>query len=77
MASASCLGCCRPPELRAIPCARRRFIEGVTRDLYLDDPHEVEVYRLTFRRLADLAAGPSRSREMIAAMIASYDRRLR
>lgn len=53
------------------------FIEGVTRDSYLDDPPEVEVYNLTFRRLADLAADPSKTREMIASMIVGFGSRPR
>ena len=52
------------------------FIEGLTGDLYLDDPRDVEVYNLTFRKLVDLAADPERTREMIAAMIESYGAQL-
>jgi hypothetical protein len=52
------------------------FIEGLTGDLYLDDPHEVEVYNMTFRTMVRLAAGASRTREMITAMIARYDAQL-
>jgi transcriptional regulator with XRE-family HTH domain len=48
------------------------FIEGLTRDEYLKDPHEVEVYNMTFRTLVHLAAGPDATREMIAAMIVRY-----
>ncbi len=48
------------------------FIEGLTRDEYLKDAHEVEVYNTTFRTLIHLAAGPRTTREMIARMIASY-----
>ncbi len=52
------------------------FIEGLTGDLYLDDPHEVEVYNTTFRTLAHLAASPATTREIISAMIASYSAQL-
>lgn len=48
------------------------FVEGLTRDEYLDDPHEVEVYNATFRTLVDLAANLDVTREMIAAMIVRY-----
>jgi transcriptional regulator with XRE-family HTH domain len=48
------------------------FIEGLTRDEYLEDPHEVEVYNVTFRTLVNLAASPDATREMIAAMIVRY-----
>ena len=48
------------------------FIEGLTRDEYLEDPHEVEVYNTTFRTLVDLASSPDATREMIAAMIVRY-----
>jgi transcriptional regulator with XRE-family HTH domain len=48
------------------------FIEGLTGDLYLDDPHDVEIYSTTFRTLVQLAASPDASRDIIAAMIPSY-----
>jgi transcriptional regulator with XRE-family HTH domain len=48
------------------------FIEGLTGDLYLDDPDDVEVYSTTFRTLVHLAASPGTTREIIAAMIDSY-----
>jgi transcriptional regulator with XRE-family HTH domain len=48
------------------------FIEGLTGDLYLEDPHDVEVYNLTFRTLTDLAASPEVTRDIIASVIGSY-----
>ncbi len=48
------------------------FIEGLTGDLYLDDPREVEIYNTTFRTLADLAVSPDATLDIIAAMIPSY-----
>jgi transcriptional regulator with XRE-family HTH domain len=48
------------------------FIEGLTGDLYLDDPRDVETYELTFRTLTQLAAGPEATRDIIAAMIPNY-----
>jgi transcriptional regulator with XRE-family HTH domain len=48
------------------------FIEGLTRDLYLDDPDEVETYSTTFRTLVQLAASIDTTRAIIAAMIPSY-----
>ena len=53
------------------------FIEGLTGDLYLDEPSEVEVYNATFRTLSNLAADPGDTRKIIDAMIRSYRRRLR
>jgi transcriptional regulator with XRE-family HTH domain len=48
------------------------FIEGLTGDLYLEEPHDVEIYSTTFRALAQLAAEPDRTRDIITAMVASY-----
>ena len=48
------------------------FIEGLTGDLYLEEPHDVEVYNTTFRTLIQLAASPEATREIIATMIAGY-----
>jgi transcriptional regulator with XRE-family HTH domain len=48
------------------------FIEGLTGDLYLEDPRDVEIYIMTFRTLVQLAASPDTTREIIAAMIPSY-----
>jgi len=47
------------------------YIEGLTGDLYLDDPGEVETYSTTFRTLAQLAASPDETREIIAGIIPS------
>lgn len=48
------------------------FIEGLTGDLYLEEPHDVETYSTTFRALAQLAAEPDMTRDIITAVIASY-----
>ena len=48
------------------------FIEGLTGDLYLEEAHDVETYSTTFRALAQLAAEPDTTRDIITAMIASY-----
>jgi transcriptional regulator with XRE-family HTH domain len=48
------------------------FIEGLTGDLYLEETHDVETYSTTFRALAQLAAEPDTTRDIITAMIASY-----
>jgi transcriptional regulator with XRE-family HTH domain len=48
------------------------FIEGLTGDLYLEDPRDVEIYSTTFRTLVQLAASPDATRGIIAAMIPSY-----
>jgi hypothetical protein len=49
------------------------YIEGLTGDLYLDEPAEVHAYDATFRTLAGLAASPDETRGIIAAMIPRYD----
>jgi transcriptional regulator with XRE-family HTH domain len=48
------------------------FIEGLTGDLYLEEPHDVEIYNTTFRTLTQLAAEPDITRDIIMTMIASY-----
>lgn len=48
------------------------FIEGLTRDLYLDDPDEVKTYNTTFRTLVQLAASTDKTRAIIAAVLPSY-----
>jgi transcriptional regulator with XRE-family HTH domain len=48
------------------------FVEGLTGDLYLDDPRDVEGYNTTFRALAQMAADLESTREIIAAMIPTY-----
>ena len=45
------------------------FIEGLTGDLYLEEPHDVEVYNTTFRTLIQLAASPETTHDIIAAII--------
>jgi len=52
------------------------FVEDLTRDHYIDDPNEVEIYNATFRTLMQLATSPDITQNMIAAMLAHYgDRR--
>jgi transcriptional regulator with XRE-family HTH domain len=48
------------------------FIEGLTGDLYLDEPGDVETYSIAFRTLVELAKSPKETREVIAAMIPGY-----
>lgn len=48
------------------------FIEGLTRDQYLEDPGEVETYNTTFRALLQLALSPDATREAIASLVESY-----
>ena len=50
------------------------FVEGLTGDLYLEDPRDVEIYTVTFRTLVQLAASPDETREIIAATIRSHRR---
>jgi transcriptional regulator with XRE-family HTH domain len=48
------------------------FIEGLTGDLYLDDPADVEAYKTTYRTLVRLAADPDATRDNIEAVLPSY-----
>jgi transcriptional regulator with XRE-family HTH domain len=48
------------------------FIEGLTGDLYLDDPGDVEAYRATYTTLVRLAADPGSTREIIEAVLPGY-----
>ena len=48
------------------------FVEGLTGDLYLDDPAEVEVYSTTFRALMDLAGGLAETRAIILGVASRY-----
>jgi hypothetical protein len=48
------------------------FVEGLTGDLYLDGPAEVEVYNLTFRALSELAGTTDLARAKISTMIDAY-----
>jgi transcriptional regulator with XRE-family HTH domain len=50
------------------------FVEGLTGDLYLDDPAEVEVYSTTFRALMDLAAESAETRAIISGVASRYGR---
>jgi transcriptional regulator with XRE-family HTH domain len=47
-------------------------IEGLTGDLYLDEPGDFKTYSTAFRTLVELAKSPKETREVIAAMIPSY-----
>jgi transcriptional regulator with XRE-family HTH domain len=53
------------------------FAEGLTGDLYLDDPDDVEVYSTTFRALMGLAAGPGDTRKIISGVASRYGTRPR
>ena len=48
------------------------YVEGLTGDLYIDTPGEVETYSNAFRALTELAASADETREIIAAMIPHY-----
>ena len=47
------------------------FVEGLTGDLYLEDPSDVKTYELTFRTLIQQAAVPAATYELISAIIAT------
>jgi transcriptional regulator with XRE-family HTH domain len=48
------------------------YIEGLTGEVWMRDPDEVEIYKTTFRTLMHLAASHDETRRIIAAMIPSY-----
>ena len=48
------------------------YIENLTSDLYLDEADGVETYRAAFQTLAEMAASPEATREIISAMILNY-----
>jgi transcriptional regulator with XRE-family HTH domain len=48
------------------------YIEGLTGDLFLEEPADVEAYKATYRALVRLAADPAATRETIAANVARY-----
>ena len=48
------------------------YIEGLTGDLFLDDPDDVEAYKATYRTLLRLAADPEATRETISACVPRY-----
>jgi Domain of unknown function (DUF5753)/Helix-turn-helix domain len=48
------------------------FIEGLTRDLYLEDPADVAVYKATFQTLRHLAAGAEATREQVSEIITGH-----
>jgi transcriptional regulator with XRE-family HTH domain len=52
------------------------MVEGLTGDLYLDDPAEVGTYNATFQTLVQLAADPAETQQIISAMIIAYGDRL-
>jgi hypothetical protein len=45
------------------------FIESLTGDYYLDLPHQIDVYKRTFRALVEQAAEPEATYDIISAMI--------
>jgi hypothetical protein len=51
------------------------YIEGLTGDIYLDEPSDVETYNTTFRTLIQLAASPNKTHKIIKAMIPTYSER--
>jgi transcriptional regulator with XRE-family HTH domain len=53
------------------------FVEGLTGDLYLDDPEDVEEYSMTFSSLLELAASDSETREIIGREFTAYRARSR
>jgi transcriptional regulator with XRE-family HTH domain len=48
------------------------FIEGLTGDLFLEDPTDVEAYKATYRTLVRSAADPETTRETIAACLPRF-----
>jgi transcriptional regulator with XRE-family HTH domain len=73
-----------PYEAGALPAANNKFIilsfalptisdvvfiEGLTGDVYLDDPADVEAYKATYRTLVRLAADPDATRQTVVAAL--------
>jgi transcriptional regulator with XRE-family HTH domain len=52
------------------------FVEGLTGDLYLEDPGDVKVYTDTFTRLQDMALAASETRDKLQAIINRYSRNI-
>jgi transcriptional regulator with XRE-family HTH domain len=50
------------------------FVEGLTGDLYLEDPRDVEIYNTTYRTLVQLASGTDETRDIIAERLRTYRR---
>jgi transcriptional regulator with XRE-family HTH domain len=48
------------------------YIEGLTGDLFLEDPADVEAYKATYQALVRLAADPEATRETITANVLRY-----
>jgi transcriptional regulator with XRE-family HTH domain len=76
-----------PYEVGALPAGNNKFIilnfelptvsdvvyiEGLTGDLFLEDPADVEAYKATYGTLVRLAADPETTRETIAACVPRY-----
>jgi transcriptional regulator with XRE-family HTH domain len=53
------------------------LIEDLTNHRYLEEPEEVETYSATFGVLADLAADPATSQDMILEKMAAYELKIR
>ena len=48
------------------------FVEGLTGDLYLDRKYDIDIYTQAFDEMAELAASPDDSHDMIAAISKIY-----
>ena len=48
------------------------FIEGVTGDLYLENPEDIEAYNATFWSLRELSVDAEGTREIIATLLGQY-----
>ena len=48
------------------------YIEGLTDEVWVNDPDKVEIYNSAFRTLVELAKSPGGTRKAITAMIPSY-----
>jgi transcriptional regulator with XRE-family HTH domain len=51
------------------------YIEGLTGDLFLEEPADVEAYKTTYRTLVSLAADPETTRGTIEARVPHYSAR--
>jgi transcriptional regulator with XRE-family HTH domain len=48
------------------------YIEGLTKEVYIDDEEEVDVYLQTFSALRDMALSPAKTRAVFESMIHHY-----
>lgn len=53
------------------------YIEGLTKDVFLKNKKDVDVYQQTFAALRDMALSPAKTRTVLQSMLQRYDARRR